>query len=517
MQTSWDAIVVGAGPAGMACAIALAEHALQVLVLDEQPAPGGQLYRNIERQPETAMQVLGIDYARGAGLVQRFRHCGAAYHAGAVVWKLENAGRVCFSRNGTSYEVQAKRVVIATGAMERPVPFTGWTLPGVMSAGGADGLCKSAGVLPEGPVALAGSGPLLLLVAKHLRAAGVKVHCVLESTPLRHMGGALAHLPAALRRTDYLLQGAGMLAGTMRHAEHVVTNVHSYSVQGDGKVTGISAAHGMRGRRQSQFSVSTVLVHEGIIPRTEFSRQLRLVHAWDDVQRCWHPQVDAYGRTSSPCVYMTGDGAFVRGGVAAALQGELSGLAVACDVGAVAQHDILSRSKAVRKMLHRELAPRPFVDSLYRPRKSLYDVPDDVYVCRCEGVTAGAIRAAVADGQTVPDMVKSITRCGMGPCQGRMCMSGVAELVSTHTGIPAEKLALPTVRPPVRHLPLAELATMTLLDAPERQAACSTSGAPAPSVPHGSPEPSHSSSVPDSLNGSGGSGRQQRSIQHDTL
>lgn len=396
MQINWDVIIIGSGPSGMACASCVAESGLQVLVLDEQPAPGGQLYRNIEGQSESSLRILGKDYAAGKELVQRFRESGAEYLPQSVVWKIGRQGRVCFSRNGASYEIEGKRVVIATGAMERPVPFPGWTLPGVSGAGGIDALLKSSGVLPTGPVVLAGSGPLMLLVAHHLHCAGVEVSHLLDTTPRSGFAGALPHLLRALKRTGYLLKGAGMLAGAMRTVGRTVRGVTSYRAGGDSRVRSLTF---VRGGRESRVETETVLTHEGIIPRTEFSRQLRLVHDWDSVQRYWYPRVDGYGRTSNPAVYMVGDGAFVHGGTAASLKGELAGVRLAGDLGVFFPQQVEDVARPLRAALEKELYPRPFVDAMYRPRKELYRVPDETVVCRCEEVTAGAIRAVVAGGQ----------------------------------------------------------------------------------------------------------------------
>ena len=463
MQADWDVIVVGAGPAGMACATAAAGAGLGVLVLDEQPAPGGQIYRNVERQPAEVMKVLGPDYAAGLSLVRRFRESSAVYLPGATVWKLEADGRVAFSRDGASEEIRARRLVIATGAMERPVPFPGWTLPGVVGAGAVDALFKGDGIVPEGPVTMAGSGPLMLLVAPHLRALKIPVHHLYDTTSRRSLPGALAHLPRALGRAGYLLKGAAMLARTRLGVGGYTPGIARYAAEGEGRVERVSAEGG--GKRHGGES-GMLLVHEGIVPRTEFTRQLGLDHLWDPVQRYWHPALDAEGRTSCPTVFMAGDGGFVHGAVAAGEKGAIAGLAVARDLGRLSPEAFDRRAARHKRTLRRELLPRPFVDALYRPRPELHGMEDHTTVCRCEEVSAGEIRGLVAEGHKTPEMVKAVTRCGMGPCQGRMCGSALAELVTAEAGIDIRSAAPPRVRPPVRNIGLGELVRMTLLPKP---------------------------------------------------
>ncbi len=142
--------MIGAGPAGLAAATLLAEQHVRVLLLDEQPAPGGQIYRGIECAAEhgSLLTALGDDYRFGATLVARFRESGAAYRPGSLVWQVTPQREVWFSEDGHSHLVQADAVILTTGAMERPVPVPGWTLPGVMTAGALQILLKSSGMVP---------------------------------------------------------------------------------------------------------------------------------------------------------------------------------------------------------------------------------------------------------------------------------------------------------------------------------------------------------------------------------
>lgn len=201
MSRQWDALVIGAGPAGLRAASVIAESGLEVVLVDEQAFPGGQIYRHVTAPGAEERFAEAADYRDGTELVRRFRRSGAEYLPETTVWFLEQ-DRILASRGGEVLDLRARNVIIAVGAMERPVPFRGWTLPGVMNAGAGDILLKTAGLLPETPVVLAGSGPLLYLVASHLIRKGHPLAAVLDQTPPSNMLKAAPHLPAGLLGLD---------------------------------------------------------------------------------------------------------------------------------------------------------------------------------------------------------------------------------------------------------------------------------------------------------------------------
>ena len=168
MDQDFDLVIIRAGPAGMAGALEAAKHKLSVLVLDEQPEAGGQIFRSIsttERLRPKIFSLLGKDYQSGKNLLSSFQRSGVKYFSGATVWLVEADKSVSFLQNGIAHQVKSKRLLISTGAQERTVPIPGWTLPGVMGAAAADVLLKSSGAVPSGRVVIAGSGPLMWLAA----------------------------------------------------------------------------------------------------------------------------------------------------------------------------------------------------------------------------------------------------------------------------------------------------------------------------------------------------------------
>jgi len=169
-MSEFDLIIIGAGPAGMSAAGTAAQGGLKVLLLDEQPQAGGQIYRNVGKN-RASRSWLGKEYASGAVLVDALEHPNITTEFGATVWRLEQGPRLVWSQGGASTVSAAPHVLLASGAQERPMPFPGWTLPGVMTAGAAQILMKTSGMLPKDAV-LAGSGPLLYLVAAQMIDAG---------------------------------------------------------------------------------------------------------------------------------------------------------------------------------------------------------------------------------------------------------------------------------------------------------------------------------------------------------
>ena len=266
--------IIGAGPAGMSAAIAAREHGIDVLVLDEQAAPGGQIYRNVEAvtaERSNTARVLGEDYMAGATLVRAFRECCARYSPRTSVWELSAVERradreapfeIGLLRDGIAEIVHARCVIAATGAQERAVPASGATLPGVMGAGGAQSLLKGSGLVPDVPVVIAGSGPLVYLVAYQLVCAGAPVRAVLFTTPPDRLWRAAGALPKALAMPGALRKGIGWRRALTRRDVQVM-HVSDLAIEGGEQVESVRFTH--RGRKRSM-QASLVLLHEGVVP-----------------------------------------------------------------------------------------------------------------------------------------------------------------------------------------------------------------------------------------------------------
>lgn len=463
MSERFDLAVVGAGPAGMAAALEANAHGLSTIVLDEQPRPGGQIYRRAEKRDAALETALGPEYQHGMALTERFLASGIPYRPNTTLWNLSPERRLSLLRDGRADEVDANHVLLATGAMERPVPVRGWTLPGVMSVGAAQILLKTAGAVPEKPAVLAGSGPLLYLLAAQYLAAGVTLRGLVETQPRENYWAAAPHLLPALIQHKLLLKGAAMLRQLRRHGVRRWQGATELVVEGPEACTGLSFT--CDGARQ-RIDTELVLLHEGVIPNTHVSMAINAAHEWDATQLCWRPRLDEWGSTTVEGVSIAGDGGGIRGAEAAEYTGQLAALGAAYALDRINAGQRDDASTEPRAGLARLRGARHFLDLLYKPASGQRLPPDDAVVCRCEEVTAGTIREIARIGAIGLTQAKAYTRCGMGPCQGRMCGPTVAALVADTRKM--SEAAVPPYRPraPYKPVTIGALAAAHDSDAP---------------------------------------------------
>ena len=471
--------IVGAGPAGMSAAIAAREHGIDVLVLDEQAAPGGQIYRNVETvtagRPNTA-RVLGEDYVAGAVLARAFRECGARYSPRTSVWEVSTVARradeaapldLGILQGGVARLVRAHCVIVATGARERAVPVPGAHLPGVMGAGGAQSLLKSSGLVPDAPAVIAGSGPLVYLIAYQLVRAGAPVRAVLLTMPpgrFRRVAGAL---PQALAMPGELRKGLGWRRALAGRGVKVM-RASALTIEGEERVEAVRFIH--RGRERSM-DASLVLLHEGVIPNAHLTLAAQLDHVLDDRQHGFRPVADDWGGTSERGLLAAGDCAHILGAQAAVDSGRLAALEAAYRLGRINSRRRDALATPHRASLERRRRFQEFLDFAFEPGAAVLRPSDPaVTVCRCEEVTIAEIERVIARGCPGPNQAKAFTRCGMGPCQGRMCATVVSEIFAGRrgagpdtgigTGTEAGAAGHYRIRPPVKPITVGELAAL---------------------------------------------------------
>lgn len=451
-----DLVVIGAGPAGMAAARTAADAGARVIVLDEQPAAGGQIYRAVGQTTEALAAILGPDYRAGRDLVAALDHTNIRHLPGATVWRVDPDGTVCVSVAGRGRKLAGRRLLLATGALERPVPIPGWTLPGVMTAGAAQILLKTAAMVPRATV-LAGSGPLLYLLAQQLVRAGRPPLALVETRLPSAWRAAWRHGPGAFRGWRTLARGAGMLAAIRR------AGIPRYRGATGLAVEGAAQAEALRftaGGREHRIPCRTVLLHQGVVPNIQITGALRLPHLWDAAQRCFRPVVDEWGGTALEMVFVAGDGAGIAGAGAAALAGRIAALQAVHGLGLIDAGARDAAAAPLRRALARERAARPLLDALYPPSPEVLRPDDATIVCRCEEVTAGEIRALAGLGCLGPNQLKAFSRAGMGPCQGRYCGLTVTELLAEATGRPPGEVGYYRLRTPLKPVTLGELADL---------------------------------------------------------
>lgn len=457
MNRHYEIVVIGAGPAGMGAATRCAETGAATLLLDEQPAPGGQIYRGVERPAIANRDVLGPDYYKGEALVKALRQARLDYVSSASVWHVTPEREIGVSVGGASSLVSADQIIIATGAQERPFPIAGWTLPGVMTVGAAQILVKKSGMVADGAV-FAGSGPLLYLTARQYLRAGAKVRAILDTTPAGNYWRALSRGLGALYGFNNLKKGWQWLRELHAAGTPVIDGIEDLKVCGEGRVRGIAYR---KKQRWTMLETSHVFLHQGVVPNINLTMSMRCAHAWCDRQMCWRVVTDEWGDTSLPGVAVAGDAADIGGATCAQHRGAIAALKALQRLGLIGNRERDAAAAAHRKAMAAEEKFRPFLDLLFRPSQQ-FIAPQDrqALVCRCEEVSAGKLRDVIAIGCEGPNQLKSFTRCGMGPCQGRMCGLTVAHILAAQLERPIAEIGYYRLRQPIKPIALGELAAL---------------------------------------------------------
>ncbi|MCW1841602.1 FAD-dependent oxidoreductase [Prosthecomicrobium hirschii] len=449
-----DVAVVGAGPAGLTVAAALAEAGLDVLVVDARPDPGGQFWKPVADSHRPA-RALDAQFAAGLAATGRFDRSGARRWQEATVWSAFAADELAVLHGGRHRILRPRRLVLATGAYERPVPIPGWTLPGVMTTGAAQTLARAYRVFPGRRAVVAGNGPLNFQVAADLLRSGVEIAAVVESAPAPGIANLAAAWRAARAAPGLIAQGLGYLAALKRAGVPILWGSSVIAAEGGEALTACRIATPSGERR---IDADVLTLGHGFVPSSELARQLGCRQRFVDSHvGALAVETDATGRTSLETVWSIGDGAAIGGSVVAQARATLGADAILMSLdrpglaapAVAAARSRLARAEAFQSALWTLFRAPPFDPA---------GIADDTVICRCEGVRAGAIRQAIAGGGADIGTVKRLTRTGMGRCQGRNCAATAARLVAAAGGAAPEPRALFAPRPPVVPVPLAALA-----------------------------------------------------------
>jgi NADPH-dependent 2,4-dienoyl-CoA reductase/sulfur reductase-like enzyme len=478
-----DVAVVGGGPAGLAATVVLAEHGVDVVLVDEQARSGGQIYRQLPETFAGAALTPGAAYARGRELLAAADAAAARRLHRTVVWGIfepdeAEAVRLNGSAPAPSWllaldgdggldRLAVRHVLVATGAYDLPVAFPGWTLPGVMAAGGVQAFLKSQKLLPGRRFVLAGAHPLLLLVADQLLAAGADVAAVALAQPRPAIADALA---AAVRLRGRVagLRAAGGPLLRLRRAHvpvlysHVVAAAEGSEAVEAVRLRPVDDAWRATGGADVRFECDVLAFGYGFVPSTELARQAGCAHAWHSAAGGWVTEHDAWQRASRTGISVAGEVTGVAGAEQAEDEGRLAAIGILRDLGALDGEQAARLATPVRRRLRPLRRFSALVQERFEPQRAALAALADgsTVVCRCEEVTADELRSALAAHPHLGDVdaVKQLTRVGMGPCQGRFCQLTVAALTAAATGRGLAELGPFTARPPVKPMPLGRLA-----------------------------------------------------------
>lgn len=426
-------VIVGAGPAGIRAAERQAQAGLRPVLLDEAPRAGGQIFR----QPPPGFTRPGRKlYGSEAGRAQALHECaarlaggGAVEHlSGHTVLGIDRARRLiqAMAVDGGLRDIPYDRLILATGASDRVAPVPGWQAAGVYTLGAAQIALKAQGVALGRDIVLAGAGPLLTLVAAQLVAAGAGVRAVLDTSPMRQqMRGA----PGLARRPVVALRGVWMRA---RLRGLYQSGVQLESI--DSGAAGVEALHWRDGTGQRRVTrCDTLALGWHLRAETHLADLAGCTFAYNRLWAQWLPQTDALGR-AGPGLYLAGDGLAPRGADAAEVTGRLAATACLLDLGLPAP-DPRADLRRLHRLSH-------FAEGIARawpwPAEQVARLPDSAVLCRCEGITAGELRATAARVGPDANRVKALSRLGMGRCQGRYCQIAGAEVIAAAAGTSPE-------------------------------------------------------------------------------
>jgi hydrogen cyanide synthase HcnB len=462
----WPLVVVGGGPAGIAAAVEAARCGLRCLLVDEAPSLGGQIYRQTPREFDAGDQrSRDGDQRRGDRLRAEFAQVAGRVEVRSgtsVIDVAEGLRLVCSSQQGGTTEAAAESLVLATGAYDRPVPFPGWTLPGVLTAGGAQALMKSMRVRPGERALVAGTGPLLLVVANQLHKAGVRVAAVLEAGRSAFSARTAAK---SWQQPGLVVHGARYRLGLLRAGIPVLYNHSVFEAHGDGQLEGVTFGPLYAGdwrpirSRAQRVDVDLLVAGFGFVPSTELCEVIGCQTEYVEHLGGWVPVRDTAMRTSVDGVFAVGDGAGVAGALAAVEEGRIAGITAAERAGAITAAEADRRRRAPARRLAALAGVRSALDEISCMRPGLYELAtDSTLVCRCEEVTRGRVRAAIEEGAGDLQAVKLLTRLGMGACQGSNCAPSATTILCAATGRTPREAGRINPRPPVKPVTLGMLA-----------------------------------------------------------
>jgi D-hydroxyproline dehydrogenase subunit alpha len=456
-----DLLVVGGGPAGLEAALAAAEAGVDVALVDVYKQLGGEYFKQLSAHMRSNDGTVRQKQAQD--LFRRFKAASLQTYADTIVWNAEGVPasdewHLHLNGPGAPETILAKTLVVAAGVYDRSVPFPGWTLPGVVTAGGVQIMLKTQRILPGKRVLLSGTGPLQIAVAAQLIHAGAEVVGVFEANRIGI--GNLKHAPALWGQWTKMSEGFDYWRTLRKAGVKVQSGFAAIAAKGSTEVEQVVVARLDQKMRplpgtEQTVDVDTLIIGYGFLPSNELTRLLQCDHVYIPEQMYHVPRHNEKMQTSIPSVFVAGDGAGVGGAALARIQGRIAGAAVANKLGKMGQVSLNGVLKSEHKALKRELRFAEMFKKVFPVRTGLLSwADDDTLICRCEEVSKKEIIDSVEMGCDTLIWAKRMTRAGMGMCQGRVCGQWTARLIAQQTGKDPSKLALDTVRPPIRPISL---------------------------------------------------------------
>jgi D-hydroxyproline dehydrogenase subunit alpha len=397
IKAACDVLVIGGGPAGLAAAMTASSYGLQVIIIDDNPQLGGQIWRGSDKNNDTQTTTESTTWGnKWLNLPQQVEVIKGAsvFHANFDAWAAQGYGLVFAESDTHIYEIRCQTLILATGGREQFIPFPGWTLPGVLGAGGLQALVKGGLPIQGKRVILAGTGPLLLAVAAYLKEKGAQVCLIAEQAPWHKLNRFAAGLIRQPQKVVQFLNLQRLLLGVPYQPNSWPAKAH-----GSDKLTGVTIT---RNGAAKHVDCDYLGITYYLVPNIELAAMLGCEIRQGAVV------VDELQQTSQPAIYAVGELTGIGGVERSMIEGKIAGYAVAKALTQArelfAEH---KRQHQFSQDLGQTFSLRPELKTLASP---------DTIVCRCEDVTHAHLEGYISSREA-----KLHTRCGMGPCQGRVC------------------------------------------------------------------------------------------------
>lgn len=450
-KKEYDVIIIGAGPSGVKSALTCSKKGLKVLIIDSNGNSGGQIYRAppksyIKKSKKTLEEnLIQIKFSEDL----KRNNIDTAYNH--TVWQVSPGFKIdTFNENGT-IQWNTKNLIVATGTYEKIIPFDGWTTPGVIGLAASTILLKAHQTIPGNKIVLAGNGPLLISVAYYILKFGGKVDAIVDTSSKFEWIKSMISL---IFNPKNFIQGISWIL------KIIFSRVPIYSNSLINKVfkieNGISVEiQNIKNKQIKKLTTEVLAVGHGLTPSTDISRLLKINHTYNDLKGGWIPRLDKYFRSSMQGLYITGDGAGISGAIPAEDKGELAAYALLKDQNIIIEKEFTNKTSRIIKRLNRyEIFAKGIAKLNFTPKDLINNISENTILCRCEDITKRDIINAVNNGAKNLNQIKSWTRFGMGPCQGRTCQYSVAKVASEELKCNVKDLGYLTGRTPLRPFPL---------------------------------------------------------------
>ncbi|MFT7530199.1 MAG: NADPH-dependent 2,4-dienoyl-CoA reductase/sulfur reductase-like enzyme, partial [Gammaproteobacteria bacterium] len=445
---NYDVAIVGAGAAGLSAATEAVTSGARVVLIDDNSQPGGQYFRQLPQTFETATSAAQNKAKRQFSALRKVLDSPLlSYRPNATVWDFVDPLTLAIADAERSGRVMAKSIIIATGARDNVVAFPGWTLPGVMTAGGLQNLIKGMHIAPPGPVVVAGNGPLLLVAAASLVNAGVQVAAVVEAAnqswriSLDIVNLALA--PSILKlAAQYRL--ALLKAGTPILRGHTVVAAHGDPDLHGVEIAAIDADGNINRRKSLHYDVQTLITGFGLTPSLELARLLGAQEAFLPLRGGSTIVRSETLMTNVAGVFAAGDGAAIGGAALSLVEGRIAGINACLHAGIISKKIAQTRLSKNLGTFRRLCQFRAGLERFFKtPAKWQQLLTSDTIICRCEDITLGQLEQAIAGDNTSSFQLKAATRIGMGRCQGRNCLASLAKIITGQQTLSSNEVAMP--------------------------------------------------------------------------